>query len=441
MLGSAVLDTAIGLIFIFFIFGTMCSGAFTMVSRGLEMRGKLLQQGLLYLLDEDVQKQLMEHPLVKSTRLKQGSIAVETKFLQFLRRIPILKNLFPARTLLTYNPNPDYIAPSTFSRALLDLIIATGEDIQKQNPNAHYSIDDLAALFASNVGETLQEKKVKEQAINYVRYKLGILIDQNEGAVIEGVDKLIIEVGIQDPKVCDEIRFQVRNAFTYRAEVLDLITLGLTEIKLPEQTKEFFQRQIELIIRQQGLDEKIETTKEKLDEVVMGVENWYNRAMDSLTMIFRRTSQAWIFTFAVLLAVFFNINTITIAQSLWTNTTVRDSVVAAADTRVQEERATPEGDAEVNPVTIFREDLASLQIPVGWTKEELDTLGLPTAFAQSNDNQRPETTWFKTVVGLALTVIAGVMGAPFWFDLLNRLLNLRGGGKSNAKTDDGDESK
>ena len=85
MLGSAVLDTAIGLIFIFFIFGTMCSGAFTMVSRGLEMRGKLLQQGLLYLLDEDVQKLLMDHPLVKSTRLKQGSIAAENKLMQYVR--------------------------------------------------------------------------------------------------------------------------------------------------------------------------------------------------------------------------------------------------------------------------------------------------------------------------------------------------------------------
>ncbi|MBI5928864.1 MAG: hypothetical protein HY862_06125 [Chloroflexi bacterium] len=436
MLGSAVLDTAIGLIFIFFIFGTMCSGAFTMISRGLEMRGKLLQQGLLYLLDEDVQKQIMDHPLIKSTRLKQGNMTVETKFWQFLRRIPLLSSLFPTRTLLTYNPNPDYIAPSTFSRALLDVIIATGEDIQKQNPNAHYSIDDLATLFASNLGETLQEKKVKEQAINYVRYKLGTLIDQNESSVIDGVDRLIIEVGVKDPKVCDEIRFQVRNAFTYRAEVLDLITLGLTEIKLPEQTKEFFQRQIELIIRQQGLNEKIETTKEKFDEVVFGVENWYNRAMDSLTTIFKRTSQAWIFAIATVLAVVFNINTINIAQSLWTNTTVRDSVVATAETRVQEEQQATNGEEKVNPVTIFREDLASLQIPVGWTKTELKSLHLPTGLAQSSDSQRPKTTPFKAVVGLSLTVIAGVIGAPFWFDLLNRLLNFRGGAKSNSKDEE-----
>lgn len=438
MLGSAVLDTAIGLIFIFFVFGTMCSGGFSMISRALEMRGKLLQQGLLYLLDADVQQQIMDHPLIKSTRLKQGSVAAENKLMQYIRRLPIVKNLFPARSLLTYNPNPDYIAPSTFSRALLDLIIATGEDIQKQNPNARYSIDDLAALFANNVGETLQEKKVKEQAINYVRYKLGTLIDQNESTVIEGVDKLIIEIGIKDPKVCDEIRFQVRNAFTYRAEVLDLITLGLTEIKLPEQTKEFFQRQIELIIRQQGLDEKIETTKEKFEQVVTGVENWYNRAMDSLTTIFKRTSQAWIFAIALVLAVVFNVNTINIAQSLWTNTTLRDSVVAAADQRVLEEQSGAQGNEETNPVTIFREDLASLRIPVGWTEGELESIGLPTELAQSGDTQRSELTLFKAVVGWGLTVIAGVMGAPFWFDILNRLLNLRGGGKATAKADEDD---
>lgn len=439
MFGSAILDTAIGLIFIFFIFSTMCSGAFSLISRMLEMRGKLLQQGLLYLLNEGVQDQLMNHPLVKSTRIKQGRITFDTKFLQFLRRLPLIKSLFPTQTLLTYNPYPDYIAPSTFSRALLDLIIATGEDIQKQNPNAQYPIDELAALFANNVGDTLKEQKVKDHAINYVRYKLNLLIAQNETAVIQGVNLLMGEVGIQDPKVQDEIRFQVRNAFTHRAEVLDLIGLGLTKIELPAATKEFFKRQIELIIRQQGLNETIETTKDKFEEIMTGVENWYNRAMDSLTVIFKRTSQAWIFAVAATLAIFFNINTINIAQSLWTNTTVRSSVVAAAETRIQQEETGAE-DEDVNPVTIFREDLASLQIPVGWTKGELDSLGLPTELAQSSDTQRSEMTAFKAIVGWGLTVIAGVMGAPFWFDLLNRLLNIRGGGKSGAKNDDADDT-
>lgn len=438
MFGSAVLDTAIGLIFIFFIFGTMCSGAFTMISRWLDMRGKLLQQGLLMLLSADMRQQVMHHPLVESTRLKQGHGT--NNFLNFLRKIPIIGNIFPGQTELVSDPRPDYIAPTTFSRTLIDIIIKAGEQSLIESlatplPDTKLSIDELVKIFSKNIDKKEIEQQAKTQAINYVRHQLDQLIDQNEQVVIEGVDKLILELGVKDENLCDEIRFQVRSILSQRGEILELLALGLEKVPLPDKTKEFFQRQIELIKRQHGLDTKLKTAKEKLDEVVAGVENWYNRTMDSLTVIFKRASQAWIFLIATVLALFFNINTISIGQTLWTNTTVRNSVVAAANTRVEEEQQAS-GETEINPVEIFRRDLAALQVPVGWTKSELDDLGLPTEFAQSDDSTRPEMTPFKAIVGFGLTIIAGVMGAPFWFDLLNRLLNLRSGSKSSSKDED-----
>jgi len=37
--------------------------------------------------------------------------------------------------------------------------------------------------------------------------------------------------------------------------------------------------------------------------------------------------------------------------------------------------------------------------------------------------------WFLKILGWLITALAISFGAPFWFDLLNRLVDLRGSGK------------
>jgi hypothetical protein len=39
-------------------------------------------------------------------------------------------------------------------------------------------------------------------------------------------------------------------------------------------------------------------------------------------------------------------------------------------------------------------------------------------------------TWFERIIGWLLTIFAISLGAPFWFDVLNRFMNLRSAGKS-----------
>ncbi len=38
--------------------------------------------------------------------------------------------------------------------------------------------------------------------------------------------------------------------------------------------------------------------------------------------------------------------------------------------------------------------------------------------------------WWNKIAALALTAFAVSLGAPVWFDLLNRFMNIRAGGKS-----------
>ncbi|HUH99091.1 MAG TPA: hypothetical protein VLZ89_17150, partial [Anaerolineales bacterium] len=40
--------------------------------------------------------------------------------------------------------------------------------------------------------------------------------------------------------------------------------------------------------------------------------------------------------------------------------------------------------------------------------------------------------WLSKLLGLLITAAAGAQGSPFWFDLLKKLVNLRGSGTTPA---------
>ena len=79
------------------------------------------------------------------------------------------------------------------------------------------------------------------------------------------------------------------------------------------------------------------------------------------------------------------------------------------------------GIAEINTTK------AALQgsIPLSWNKVEFSAL---------NGSLNWLLFFVSKLVGLTVTVFAIMMGAPFWFDVLNKIANLRGAGK---KPDDG----
>jgi hypothetical protein len=48
--------------------------------------------------------------------------------------------------------------------------------------------------------------------------------------------------------------------------------------------------------------------------------------------------------------------------------------------------------------------------------------------------------WWNKLAGLALTAFAASLGAPSWFDLLNRFMNIRSAGKSPDKKAKGSDT-
>jgi hypothetical protein len=148
------------------------------------------------------------------------------------------------------------------------------------------------------------------------------------------------------------------------------------------------------------------------------LEKWFDKSMDRVSGWYKRKSQLITIGVAAALVLALNVSTLRIAEQLNGEPKVLANVVAKAE--AAEEGTTSAGMKEAGEEAEQAvDDLASLSLPVFWTEEK----------------NRPSTTdeWLLAIVGWLISLAAISLGAPFWFDTLNRLSNLRMAGKKPEK--------
>jgi hypothetical protein len=145
------------------------------------------------------------------------------------------------------------------------------------------------------------------------------------------------------------------------------------------------------------------------------VENWYNSSMDRVSGWYKRSTQWVIFVVGLVLAIVLNINTLTIANYLYGNGVARAAVV-------QQAQQTTSSVLKEKP----EEAKAALEaLPIGWPQG----LSRPTT-----DWKGSWYDWVSLVVGWLITAFAASMGAPFWFDILNKFMVIRSTVKPHEKS-------
>lgn len=162
------------------------------------------------------------------------------------------------------------------------------------------------------------------------------------------------------------------------------------------------------------------------------LEAWYDAAMDRASGWYRRRTQVLLFVMGLAIALLLNVNAVTIAQSLSTNATQRALLVSAVDDLRP-------GTADALPdSTEIQKRLTEIQLPVGWSAESVRRLkegygaggGASIMFVAS------------LLVGYLVTGLAATLGAPFWFDVLNRFMVIRSTVKPKEKSgDEGSEDR
>lgn len=137
------------------------------------------------------------------------------------------------------------------------------------------------------------------------------------------------------------------------------------------------------------------------------LSGWFDEGMTRVSGWYKRQAKVWIFLIAAAVTMSTNASTIHIAEELWRNDALRTQIAAQAQAAAHGEVAKLE--------TGNMERLEAF--PIGWKE-------LPAGPLE----------FFKSLLGWLITAAAVSLGAPFWFDLLGKVANLRGsGGKAQTR--------
>jgi hypothetical protein len=309
MLGSDLLDVAIGVIFVFFLTSILCSAIREGIEALLKTRATHLEEGIRELLHDPnaagLAKQLFQHPLVAG--LYAGKY-----------QPPRFSWWWP--TAMTSGRNlPSYIPSRNFALALMDMA-ARGP-----------AIDAVSSHPSSG-------------AITFESVRANI-------------------AGIGSPPV------------------------------------------------QRALLTAIDSAQGDLQKAQANLEAWFDSSMDRVSGWYKRSTQWFLFAIGLAAAVAMNINIITIADYLYREKPARDALVSRAQTAA--------ADATLATATYkqVRTELEATRLPIGQPKPDM-----------------PQSVELKDLVGWLITALGVSLGAPFWFDLLNKFMVIRSTVKPHEKS-------
>jgi hypothetical protein len=238
----------------------------------------------------------------------------------------------------------------------------------------------------------------------------------------------------------------------------------------------------------------IDTAEGDLKKVQKNLEAWYDSGMDRVSGWYKRSTQWMVFWIGIAVAVAFNVNTVTIADFLYRNDAQRQVLVARAEAaardtgfarRVAGQAPAPaaasrapavsapadssqqpgpdsvagdsgqaaglavaRGDsgarasAAPTPADFARPGRPAAVSDYAFAKAALDSLGLPIGWSHVHLSSpgKPATIWtvltfvLVSLLGWAVTGLAATMGAPFWFDVLNKVMVIRSTVKPREKS-------
>jgi hypothetical protein len=177
----------------------------------------------------------------------------------------------------------------------------------------------------------------------------------------------------------------------------------------------------------------VQRSNKHLEDAQLATEAWFKDAMDRVNGWYKRRTQLWTVIIALFLTLVANANTINIVKKLSDDPVLRTKFVEEAKVRAQKPRPTisveyADPDDPTNPTITHNEGNVLSQ-----NEEDLlgQTLGWhDNPFWDKNHNYWTKQIWLERLIGWLLTILAISLGAPFWFDLLNKIVNIRFAGKS-----------
>ncbi|GAB5553940.1 MAG: hypothetical protein Sapg2KO_35310 [Saprospiraceae bacterium] len=161
----------------------------------------------------------------------------------------------------------------------------------------------------------------------------------------------------------------------------------------------------------------------ELQEFKGKIHGWYDNIMDRASGWYKRMVQKIVVLVGIMIAVVFNADTIAIFERLESDPESLQQVVNLAENYLaktdaeQVITATPTFDQRLDEVrSLINDEIEQAKSPLGlgWEGISFRTFS--------------PTEWGIKILGWIVTALAISLGAPFWFDLLRKLVNIRSSG-------------
>jgi len=405
---STIVDVAIGLIFIYLLLSLMCSAANEIIELILKKRAIDLERGLREMLapgsqsgTSDIIQKLYDHPLINNLfgeHYQDSGIAGRMRYIW--------------RTGL-----PSYIPARSFALALMDLV-TTPEPAEGASAAPPPPSGTTGATPPTN-----------------------------------------FEVQLKAPPPRPALPSDDNNPLTRLREAI------ATSPLFPDVpgSSPLFEM---LPNAKQGLIALVDAAGDDVAKARENIETWFNSSMDRVSSWYKRRTQVVILILGLFLAVLMNADSITIAKRLSTDRSLRESLVAVSVEYAKANASPAAGPTPAPPASESTppatpqecvdapnsqkcKDAKMLQDACKnpdspkckylTNQEQLSALGLPIGW---DPDRRAEVSnsIFQHILGWLLTAFAISLGAPFWFDLLNKFIVIRSAVKPHEKSPE-EESK
>jgi len=367
---------------------------------------------------------------------------------------PLIANLYRPSKKAGKSPRlPSYIPGNKFALALLDLVSQVGL--------AASPIGELTAQINAQL-EVLDNPDLKKLAQNdwkgVIQTADQIAGSPNPESALDSLREQITAYGGKYPEVQPVLDALMPQLSDYYQQYLAELRAAPTN----DTTQQNSMRAMRMGVASLGT--KSPDLKDSLAAVMrsaeayageaeqtiattrIGIETWFNDSMDRLSGTYKRRAQVVAFLIGLVLAVVLNVDSIYVATTLWTQSTLRQGLVAEAQAYANQNSAVQ----TVSGPSAAIQSIQDLSFPFGWSLATYDTqgractifpfipgyawgvpghdsLGHPTCGRLGN-LPADLMAWLTKLLGFIITAAATAQGAPFWFDLLKKAVNMRSSG-------------
>lgn len=159
------------------------------------------------------------------------------------------------------------------------------------------------------------------------------------------------------------------------------------------------------------------------------IENHFNATMDRASGWVKRRSHSFSFIISIVLVCGANVDTVSIANSLAANPDVQVKMLEIAGQQLEPAKTGAEtgNNGSVNAaIEQSQKTVASLQ----QTASKLESTGLQLGW---NSVPVDWKAWISKIAGLLVSIFAVSLGAPFWFSILQRFMQMRTSGTTTRE--------